>query len=99
MAQFIPAAAPMEGPRAQTPRPPDLQGAASLLKNIIFVVSAAVGFALWLASTITTPQRIDRLEEAVQVLTRKQDAVEAQANIIREDLKDIKILILKETLK
>ena len=62
-------------------------------------MTAAVSFALWLASTITTPKRIDRLEEAVQTLTRKQDAAELQSELIPADLKDIKNLIIKEKLK
>jgi len=76
-------------------RPPDFPAAAALLKNIIFILTAAVSFALWLSSTITTPKRIDKLEEAVSASARKQDALDAQVNLMHGDLKEIKAVIIK----
>jgi len=75
-------------------RPPDLGALSSQIKNIIFILGAAVSFSLWLSSTITTPKRIDKLEEAVTALNAKQNAVEAQNNLISQDLKEIKTLLL-----
>lgn len=75
-------------------RPPDFNALYAMLKNLIFITGAAVSFSLWLSSTITTPKRIDKLEEALYALTAKQNTVEAKTNLIAEDLKDIKNLLL-----
>lgn len=86
----------MDNITTNTNRPPDFTTAAAMLKNIIFILTAAVSFALWLSSTITMPKRIDKLEEAVSALTRKQDALDAQAGLIRGDLQEIKAAIIKK---
>lgn len=80
-------------------RPPDFTALSSLLKNLIFILGAAVSFSLWLSSTITTPKRIDKLEEALSALNAKQNAVEAQTTLIYGDLKEIKTLLLTEKTK
>jgi outer membrane murein-binding lipoprotein Lpp len=80
-------------------RPPDFTALSALLKNLIFILGAAVSFSLWLSSTITTPKRIDKLEEALSALSAKQNAMEAQTTLIYGDLKEIKTLLITEKQK
>lgn len=75
-------------------KPPDISNISALARNIIFILTAAVSFALWLSSTITTPKRIDKLEEAVLNLNYKQNKIETQTNLIYGDLKEIKAVII-----
>ncbi|MDR1684739.1 MAG: hypothetical protein LBR90_04720 [Elusimicrobiota bacterium] len=81
---------------AQTPspRPPDITKLSALLRNLIFILTAAVSFSLWLSSTITTPKRINKLESSLSALAQKQSVMEVQTALIRDDLKEIKNVLL-----
>ncbi|MDR0953647.1 MAG: hypothetical protein LBM71_05695 [Elusimicrobiota bacterium] len=75
--------------------PPDIGGLSIIIKNIIFIIMAGVSFALWLSSTITTPRRIDRLEETAAALNQKQNIIETQTSLIYSDLQEIKAVLLR----
>ncbi len=77
-------------------KPPDINQISNLLRNLFFILGALVSFSLWLSSTITTPKRIDKLEEAVTGLNYKQQKIESQTQLISNDLKEIKALLLNK---
>ncbi len=66
-----------------------------LIRNIIFILTAGVSFALWLSSTITTPKRLDKLEQTVAVLNSSQSKIETQTALIYSDLKEVKSVLLR----
>ncbi len=66
-----------------------------LIRNIIFILTAGVSFALWLSSTITTPKRLDKLEQTVSALTSSQSKIEAQTALIYNDLREVKSVLLR----
>lgn len=78
-------------------KPPDINQISTLLRNLFFILGALVSFSLWLSSTITTPKRIEKLEEAVSGLNYKQQKIEGQTQLIYNDLKEIKTLLLNRS--
>jgi len=74
-------------------RPPDFGELSALVRNIVLILGAAVSFSLWLSSTITTPKRIDKLEESMSAISDKQAAIEEKTNLISDDVKELKVLI------
>lgn len=78
-----------------TPPPGEINNYSNLIRNIIFILTAGVSFALWLSSTITMPKRLDKLEQTVGQLTTSQSKIEAQTALIYNDLREVKSVLLR----
>ncbi|MGB2579682.1 hypothetical protein AAIR98_001601 [Elusimicrobium simillimum] len=68
----------------------------SLPKNTILIITALVSFALWLASTIVTPKRLDNIEQRLSQVERSYAAINAQLTSSSEDIRDIKNILMRE---
>lgn len=68
------------------------------LRNIILIISAFIAFSLWLSSTISTPKRLEKLEEEITLLNTKQNVLETKTSLIYSEVKETKNL-LSEKLK
>lgn len=73
-----------------------LAGLTLNLKNIIFILTASVSFALWLSSTISTPKRLEVLESSLNNLSIKQGKIETKTDLIYQDLQTIKNNFLQQ---
>jgi len=68
------------------------------LRNIILIISAFIAFSLWLSSTISTPKRLEKLEEQTNLINIRQKVLEEKTLLIYSEVKETKNL-LSEKLK
>lgn len=68
------------------------------LRNIILIISAFIAFSLWLSSTISTPKRLEKLEEQTSLINIRQKVLEEKTLLIYSEVKETKNL-LSEKLK
>ena len=71
----------------------------SFLKNFVLIISALVAFSLWLSGTITTPKRLEKLEEQINLINTKQNILENKTALIFSEIKETKNLLLEELKK
>lgn len=80
-------------------KPQEITLFSSLLRNLIFIISALVAFSLWLSSTISTPKRLDKLEEQIILINTKQNVLENKTTLIYSEVKETKTLLLEKLKK
>ncbi len=83
----------------QLTKPQEITLFSSLLRNLIFIISALVAFSLWLSSTISTPKRLDKLEEQIILINTKQNVLENKTTLIYSEVKETKTLLLEKLKK
>ena len=83
----------------QLTKPQEITLFSSLLRNLIFIISALVAFSLWLSSTITTPQRLEKVEEQINLINTKQNVLENKTTLIYSEVKETKNLLLERLKK
>ena len=83
----------------QLTKPQEITLFSSLLRNLIFIISALVAFSLWLSSTISTPNRLDKLEEQIILINTKQNVLENKTTLIYSEVKETKTLLLEKLKK
>ena len=83
----------------QLTKPQEITLFSSLLRNLIFIISALVAFSLWLSSTITTPQRLEKVEEQINLINTKQNILENKTTLIYSEVKETKNLLLERLKK
>ena len=42
------------------------------IKNLIFILAALLSFILWFSATLTTPKRLNKLEETMHIFATRQ---------------------------
>ena len=80
-------------------KPQEITLFSGLLRNLIFIISALVAFSLWLSSTISTPNRLDKLEEQIILINTKQNVLENKTTLIYSEVKETKTLLLEKLKK
>lgn len=80
-------------------KPQEITLFSSLLRNLVFIISALVAFSLWLSSTISTPKRLDKLEEQIILINTKQNVLENKTTLIYSEVKETKALLLEKLKK
>lgn len=80
-------------------KPQEITLFSSLLRNLVFIISALVAFSLWLSSTISTPKRLDKLEEQIILINTKQNILENKTTLIYSEVKETKTLLLEKLKK
>ena len=65
------------------------------VKNLIFILAAFLSFTLWFSATLTTPKRLDKLEETLHIFATRQSKMEGEVNLISQDTKIIKNILLR----
>ncbi|MBQ3933600.1 MAG: hypothetical protein II726_00230 [Elusimicrobiaceae bacterium] len=65
------------------------------IKNLIFILAALLSFILWFSATLTTPKRLNKLEEAMHIFATRQSKMEGEVNLISQDTKIIKNILLR----
>ena len=83
----------------QLTKPQEITLYSSILRNLVLIISALVGFSLWLSSTITTPKKLENLESQVNLINSKQNILEAKTLLIYSEVKETKNLLLEELKK
>lgn len=63
------------------------------LRNIILIISAFIAFSLWLSSTISTPKRLEKLEEQTSLINIRQKVLEEKTLLIYSEVKETKNLL------
>ena len=71
----------------------------SFFRNLVLIISAAVAFSLWLSITITTPKRLEKLEEQINLINTKQNILETKTLLIYSEIKETKNLLLEKLKK
>ena len=69
------------------------------IKNLIFILAALVSFILWFSAALQTPERIERVENALHNISSRQDKLEGQIILINQDTKTIKNILLNRSIK
>ena len=69
------------------------------VKNLIFILAAILSFTLWFAAALQTPNRLEKVEENLHLLTSRQDKIEGQVFLIYQDTKTIKNILLNRSNK
>lgn len=77
----------------------DINFYTSFLRNLVLIISAAVAFSLWLSGTITTPKRLEKVEEQINLINTKQNVLETKTVLIYSEIKEIKNLLLEKNKK
>ena len=72
---------------------------AYFIRNLVLIISAAIAFSLWLSGTITTPKRLEKLEEEITLLNTKQNVLETKTSLIYSEVKETKNLLLEKLKK
>lgn len=80
-------------------KPQEITLFSSLLRNLVFIISALVAFSLWLSSTISTPKRLEKLEEQITLINTKQNVLENKTTLIYSEVKETKTLLLEKLKK
>ena len=83
----------------QFTKPQELTLYSSVLRNLVLILSALVAFSLWLSGTITTPKRLEKLEEQVNLINTKQNILENKTLLIYSEVKETKNLLLERLKK
>lgn len=83
----------------QFTKPQELTLYSSVLRNFVLILSALVAFSLWLSGTITTPKRLEKLEEQVNLINTKQNILENKTLLIYSEVKETKNLLLERLKK
>ncbi|MBQ2313039.1 MAG: hypothetical protein II183_02620 [Elusimicrobiaceae bacterium] len=65
------------------------------IKNLIFILAALLSFILWFSATLTTPKRLNKLEETMHIFATRQSKMEGEVNLISQDTKIIKNILLR----
>ena len=68
-----------------------------IIKNLIFISAALLSFVLWFSATLTTPKRLEKVEETLQTFTVRQSRIEGEVNLISQDTKIIKNILFKRS--
>ena len=80
-------------------KPQEITLFSGLLRNLVFIISALVAFSLWLSNTISTPKRLDKLEEQIILINTKQNVLENKTTLIYSEVKETKTLLLEKLKK
>ena len=71
----------------------------STVKNLSFILAATLSFTLWLSAALQTPQRLEKVEENLHLLTARQQKTEGQIFLIYQDTKTIKNILINRSNK
>lgn len=80
-------------------KPQEITLYTSVLRNLVFIISALIAFSLWLSSTISTPKRLEKLEEQINLINTKQNVLESKTLLIYSEVKETKNLLLEKLKK
>ena len=80
-------------------KPQEITLYTSVLRNLVFIISALIAFSLWLSSTISTPKRLEKLEEQIILINTKQNVLENKTLLIYSEVKETKNLLLEKLKK
>ena len=80
-------------------KPQEITLYTSVLRNLVFIISALIAFSLWLSSTISTPKRLEKLEEQINLINTKQNVLENKTLLIYSEVKETKNLLLEKLKK
>ena len=80
-------------------KPQEITLYTSVLRNLVFIISALIAFSLWLSGTITTPKRLEKLEEQINLINTKQNVLENKTLLIYSEVKETKNLLLEKLKK
>ncbi|WP_424244669.1 hypothetical protein Dip510_001929 [Elusimicrobium posterum] len=64
------------------------------LNNIILLVTALVSFSVWLAATISTPKKLERIEARLNAAENNYSAISVKIEGTAQDVRDIKKLLM-----
>ncbi|ACC98628.1 hypothetical protein Emin_1076 [Elusimicrobium minutum Pei191] len=63
-------------------------------KTIIFIIAAFISFSLWLASTITTPKKLENIEQRLNAVEQNYLVLNSKISASSEDIRDIKQILM-----
>ncbi len=69
------------------------------IKNLIFILAALLSFILWFSTTLQTPARLEKVEETLHIFATRQSKLEGEVNLISQDTKIIKNILLNRSNK
>jgi len=68
----------------------------NFIKNIIFIFTAWISLSLWIASTISTPKKIENIEERIGKVESNFSSLQSKTDMISNDVRDIKNILMNQ---